>query len=178
MVDGHVDDRHARRLVRPQQADRLVLRGAVTEGSTGSAAGTAPGEKMVARRVGLILAGLLVAENSNADGAWRLIAETTGAANSPVFSYALKEGSCNRKVNSSGIDTIVCLERITNGRTKISMFDWVGVQVTECRQGFGTIWTMDFDGNVLGKTQVGSGGGTIGSDEFDFLCAVATGVIT
>lgn len=126
----------------------------------------------------LFIALLLVSAAAHAEQGWRRVGQSIPGDGSPSFNYDLKEGSCSRFVNANGVHVMMCMERIQNTRTNSSTFDWIGVDQKECQQGWGTLWTMDFNGVVLNQAQVASGGGTIGAGEWDFLCRLAAGTIT
>jgi hypothetical protein len=121
---------------------------------------------------------LLFALCAHAADGWRRVGVTAPTNGASVFYYDFKEGSCSQTVNSRGVHVQMCLERVYNTRTGASTFDSVGVNVAECQSGFGTLWTMQFDGTVIGKVDVVRGGGNIAAAEFEFLCRLANGVIT
>jgi hypothetical protein len=124
----------------------------------------------------LLLTVLLVSSAVAADG-WRRVGESQASRTDPVRYYDFKVGSCTRDVNSYGEHIILCLERVTNTYTGKSEFDWVGLNIAECANGYGTVRTINFDGVLIEKEQVVKGGGTIAATEFELLCNIATGVI-
>jgi hypothetical protein len=136
------------------------------------------GVARVGGKVKILLLTLLLVSSAVAADGWRRVGISRVSETQPVRYYDFKEGSCKQDVNSSGTHIILCMERVTNTHTGNSTFDWIGTNVADCEQGYGTVLTLDFNGNVLGKDQTVKGGGTIAATEFELLCNIATGVIT
>jgi hypothetical protein len=85
--------------------------------------------------------------------------------------YAIKKGSCELFSMEDGSKGISCIDRaIMGGQIH---FNRVATLAAYCKKGVGQLFNMDVEGKkVISTNDVVSKGGSIGAEEFDFLCLV------
>jgi hypothetical protein len=86
--------------------------------------------------------------------------------------FAFKRGSCKAVDSDKGVHALVCIERQT-APDGTSMFHYVAIDRDTCPTGVGEILTSDMRGTLLADDQVVADGGTIASQEWEFMCGVS-----
>jgi hypothetical protein len=88
------------------------------------------------------------------------------------YSYSLKLHSCNVVDTDQG-KNIECVQRYINNNTHQAEFYFIMTNLLSCKAGYGQVRAASFSGELLWNLDATKRGGSVASDTFETLCAIA-----
>jgi hypothetical protein len=105
--------------------------------------------------------------SSQNDGSWKLVAKSQDKPGKEIY---IKENTFRRRMYK-GQQSASILERFEDLSEDSSIYHEVIIPVNDCQRGFGTMYKLNFDGELAYKTDIALHGDSVGAAVADEICS-------